>query len=476
MRSTVTAALALTAVIATAIAPRLLAEGPDLVAGPTTPAPAALAAPPIVADSTLPNLTEAPELRVRLDRSTAMANGTVRAELTLLAPTQEGETVDIPADVVLVLDRSGSMGGVKMAEAKRAALALIGQLGDQDRVALVSFAGGATVDVPLGSVNAHTTAAIHRLSPGGGTAMHTGLDTAFSQVAEPVSGRARRMILLSDGRPNQVPGLMDRATRAAHLEAPLTTVGIGDDYDPQLLQQLADLGTGNHYWATPATPLDAVFAAEFDASRTAVTGQTRLTWTGAPGVRLVDFGGLPMEASTVQLGSLFSGQRRSIWVTLQLDAERTADDLDLGSFQVDWTDLAGASGRQLAAAGSVAITRKPDVVARNLDAAQWEKSVVQDEYNQVLGSVTEAVAKGNSAAAVQQLQAYRARNTSLNAYVQSQAVIDNLAAVDQLEADLAANKVHKKGLLDLSTQAYQGRRGGSSRGKFGAYGSVSPRP
>jgi len=477
MRQLVTPALALTALVAAALAPRLARyveteavaavdgtlQGPQVasVQAAPTPAPA-----PVATD------VDQPQLQVRLDRDTALAGGLVRAELTVVAPTLEDEQQGLPTDVVLVLDRSGSMSGGKLDDAKTAAQALAGLLGPGDRVAVVSFSDGATVDSPLGQGGWQTVGAIAGLRAGGGTEMQAGLDQALSLVAEPTPGRARRVILLSDGQPNTRDGLPALAQRSARLEAPLTTVGIGDDYDVQLMQQLADAGTGNFYWARQDMQLASVFANEFDATRAAVTSQTALSWTPTAGVDVVDVGGLPVDDGTVQLGQLFSGQRRSLWVTLRVDAYVDASSIDLGGLALEWTTAGdGDRGQTVASLGRVGVTHDRQVALAGLDEQAWAASVVEEEYNGVLTQVQAKLSAGDKAGALQDLERYQQRNAELNAHVQSTAVIDNLAEVEALQQQVQHDQVKKRGLLDLATKAWSGRRKGQ------VYGSMpAPRP
>ncbi|MCA9571442.1 MAG: VWA domain-containing protein [Myxococcales bacterium] len=472
MRPYLTPMLAVSALLAALVAPRLLAASTAVPAAP----PETPADPEAPADPSTPILaSDAPQLHVRLDRSAALAGDVVRAELTLVAPEVTDEAPALPTDVVLVVDRSGSMNGGKIAEARSAAESLIGALGPDDRVSLVSFASDVTVDLALSPVGPASYTSVRRLRSGGGTELQAGIDVGLSQIQEPTPGRNRRVIVLTDGRPNTQAGVVERGQRAATLEAPLTTVGIGTDYDPVLLQQLADAGTGNHYWASPGSPLDAVFAAEFQSSRTAVTRTTALSWRGPDGVQVVDWGGLPSDGASVALGQLFAGQRRSVWVTLRVDPASSGD-LDLGRFELTWTGRDGLPGAQVAAAGSVGVTRDTRVVAQNVDKEGWSKSVVNDEYNQVLSKVTAAVGRGDRQAAVDELSAYQARNFAMNEVVQSAAVTDNLAEAARLQQQVEQGTVERSGLVDLSTRAYQGRRNGASAGSFGSYGSVRPRP
>lgn len=463
MRPFVTPALALTALVAAIVAPRLVGA----VGAPPTPAPPVATLPP----TTPPTAVDQPQVHVRLDREAVLAGGQLRAELTLMAPRVDETTQTLPTDLVLVVDRSGSMGGQKIADARAAAHSLVDLLGVEDRVAMVSFSDSATLDMPLANANARSHRFIDRLRAGGGTELQAGLDEALDLLAEPAVGRARRIVLLSDGQPNHREGLDMRAQQAARMEAPLTAVGIGADYDIQLLQSLADQGTGNFYWANAQMPLHAVFADEFSASRSAVTARTALQWSLPPGVTVADWGGLPSQGDTVELGQLFSGQRRLLWVTLQVAPGVDTDRLDLGSVTLDTTDPHGVAGVHVAQAGAVAVTHDAAVVAQGLDAEGWATAVVEDEYNSVLGKVSGFLSRGDKSSAMQELQAYQVRNERLNAQVGSSAVADNLVEVQALQQQVDQDQVGKLGVVDLATKAYHGRRKGQTWGSMPA-----PRP
>ena len=179
-------------------------------------------------------------LEVSLDRSSVMVgtDGLVRAEITLRSDHLRETGHRVPTDLVVVMDTSGSMDGAKMSEAKQAARVLLASLGSEDRFSLVQYSGRAHVEIPLtlASTEARQSwqAQIDSLSAHGSTNMQDGLDIGAA-VHSPQASRARRTILISDGLPDTSHGLIDQARSSARAETPLTTVGIGDDYDELLL-------------------------------------------------------------------------------------------------------------------------------------------------------------------------------------------------------------------------------------------------
>ncbi len=454
MRAAITPVLALTALVAALFAPRVYAQrqspghpGPDVPVQPATPPT------PVASDDGV-------QLQVKLDRTTALAGGSLRAELTVLTPSSEGDAALLPSDVVLVLDTSGSMSGEKLEDAKRAAHSLLDQLGEQDRAAIVAFDNVARMTRELQPVSGRAHHAVDQLGIGGSTNLQDGLLVGLQAMGTPVSGRARRVVLLSDGRPDDAGRLEGLAARFAQQESPLTTVGIGADYDPQLMQTLADTGTGNFYWAGPNMALDQVFADEFRAARNRFASDTRLSGELAQGVLLTGVSGYDAGKGTVALGDLFGGQRRTLFVDLLVpDA---VGPTELGKLHLSWTGTDGVPHSAAIDLGSVEVTAQPALVTASLDSQVWEKAVVQEEYNAVRQQVSTALANGNQDMAQQVLQDYRLRNAALNEVVGSAAVRDNLDEAEALEQQIQSGAMQRKDVVDLSTRAYQTRRSGQA--------------
>src|SRR5262245_29851250 len=92
-----------------------------------------------------------------MDRTRVLrgGDGSVRMELVMRAgaDAERAAIVRRPTDLVIVLDRSGSMGGEKIEQARAAVRELVGQLGPEDRFALVTYANFATVTIPFATAD-----------------------------------------------------------------------------------------------------------------------------------------------------------------------------------------------------------------------------------------------------------------------------------------------------------------------------------
>lgn len=161
--------------------------------------------------------------------------------------------------IVLAVDKSGSMRGAKLAEAKRAAETLVGLLADSDEAALVAFDSSVSLRSELSPVGDATgrraalVADIRRLSDGGGTNFCAPLRVACEMFRTARFGKA--VLLLSDGQAGY-PVAEVRLLKS--LGARVFTVTIGADADTTTLKRIAD-DTGGQFFPAGTTNLQQVF-------------------------------------------------------------------------------------------------------------------------------------------------------------------------------------------------------------------------
>jgi Ca-activated chloride channel family protein len=411
------------------------------------------------------------------------SNGQVRIKLLLGADDDKGLTnhVRVPTDVLVILDRSGSMEGSKMDYARSAVNELLTHLGSEDRFSLVTYSSGAQIAIPLGSATESAKVEWRRLTQrigaGGGTNMSSGIDLALGTLRRRASGRAARMILLSDGLANEgdasYEGLTARALRAARQEYVLSAIGVGSDFNEYLMSGLADAGTGNYYYLENTRELANVFAREFEATRTTVASGVAVSIEPGEGVEVVEAAGYPLERDgrhvSFRPGSLFAGQEREIWVTLRVPSERLGQH-DLGRFVVSYTNAGVQRSLALSGTPRVACVPDKDRVRASVDKKVWEASIVEEEYNKLQQKVARAVKEGRQEEAVNEIETYRERNTVLNREMGSVRVDENLLEVEKLERDVndafsGSDQQRKQNLLSKERQAsaWDGRRAGSKR-------------
>lgn len=388
-----------------------------------------------------------------LDRGAVHAggDGQVRMELELRADAKPGVRVRRPTDLVVVLDRSGSMSGEKLEHARAAVRALLEQLDAGDRFSLVTYSDAAEVRIPFAAAStaarAGWIAALDAVPADGGTNMSAGLDLGLVTIeGARAAGRMPRLILVSDGLANQgdssPEGLRARATRAVSGEYALSTVGVGSDFDEQLLAALADAGTGNFHYVQSSASLHEILARELDTARETVATAVTIRIAPPAGVQVIDVAGYPLErtndgAVLVRPGTLFAGQTRKLFATLAVTTQG-APVQELGAWSVSYRGAGGPVELAFAETPRVARVATEDDFFASVDRDRWASGVVVDEYNRVQQLVAKDVKEGRADGAVAKLEEYRERLGVLNARIGSSDLARQLEEVKRLEGSVAA--------------------------------------
>jgi Ca-activated chloride channel family protein len=220
----------------------------------------------------------------RLDRDFvlryALGDGAVRTSLLLardpdgqmdsfaltLLPPEQGAAGERPRDVVLVLDRSGSMGGWKMIAARRAAARMVDSLSEQDRFAVLAFDD--RIDAPAALPADALSVAADRnrfraveflagLEARGGTEMAAPLMRAAELLGGGYRDRERILVLVTDGQiGNEDQILRELAPRLRG--ARVFALGVDRAVNEGFLRRLADLGGGGAELVESEDRLDEV--------------------------------------------------------------------------------------------------------------------------------------------------------------------------------------------------------------------------
>ena len=207
------------------------------------------------------------------------------------APEGEGSARP-PQSVALVLDRSGSMGGKPLDEAKRCADYVIGKLRPVDSLAIVSFDNRVQRHWPAVPVNSGIPqrAASSGTEAGGSTNLHGGWIEGVVALSGVTGQSVKRVILLSDGQANE--GLTDSVELAelcrrwASEGVTTSTYGLGDNFNEDLMVSMARAGGGNHYYGNTAEDLMEPFQQELELLGNLCLRETTLSAMTADGIRV----------------------------------------------------------------------------------------------------------------------------------------------------------------------------------------------
>ncbi len=164
------------------------------------------------------------------------------------------------ADIVLVLDTSGSMREEdKMSGAKAGAKQLVSLLSDKDDFSLLPFnttASWASQDQPAAQGRQVSDSAIDSVFPAGQTALYDAVDQGYAHLLEQPGNHIRALVVLTDGEDNKSSETLDQLLAKIHPDAETHTIRIftiayGHDARRDVLQQIADSTQGKAYDGTP---------------------------------------------------------------------------------------------------------------------------------------------------------------------------------------------------------------------------------
>ncbi|MBK9778242.1 MAG: VWA domain-containing protein [bacterium] len=272
-------------------------------------------------------------MNVNIDRKFARAAGHDRRHVMveMMAPEAPRGVARLPLNLALVIDRSGSMAGAKLGNAREAAVQVIRTLRASDRFAVVAYDD--QVDVVWPSSLATPTAVerairrIQTIDARGSTDLHGGWLRGCEQVAEMLDGESLgKVLLLSDGLANH--GCTDLATIARQVSdlcergVRTSTFGVGADFDENLLQRMATAGGGQFYFIEQAAQVPDILQSELGEALQTVARDVELRVEVPMGVRAELLNDYPtrMEGThlVVRVGELVSRQRLTLLMALDI--------------------------------------------------------------------------------------------------------------------------------------------------------------
>jgi Ca-activated chloride channel family protein len=282
----------------------------------------------------------------------ALRDTVVTARLTLDA--RADSHVPRPAlNVALCLDTSGSMEGKAIEDARAAALSFLAGIKPGDGFSLVTFDSTVHVVVPPTRMTDKTDveairSSIRAIRAQGTTDMEDGLRAAIANVGTLLDGtRVNRVVLVSDGVPNDPSQLRALAKQARASGISISAMGLGIDYDEILMGDLAETGGGRFRYIDDSTKIKSYLDEELTRiSRVSARGAT-LDVRPGPGVSVEGAIGLQMSpigrgGVQVYLGDISLGSRRDVFLRLRVHGRRDGAAVELADVTLRYAGSDGA--------------------------------------------------------------------------------------------------------------------------------------
>ena len=240
--------------------------------------------------------------------------------------------VQMPLNLSLVLDKSGSMSGKKIQNLRHAAKLVVDRLGPEDTISIVAFSDRKYLIAKSQQVvdQQDLKRKIDRIRDGGGTAISGGMGQGLAELDKALSpDRVSRMLLLTDGQTfGDEKQCLKLGKKAGKSGVVVNALGLGDDWNEDLLDEIAEASGGVADFIDSPDKIVAFFEQAVKSMQDTVVQNAQLVLRLASGVTprqvwqvlpmISNLGYRPLSDRDVQveLGELEKGQPRSLLVEL----------------------------------------------------------------------------------------------------------------------------------------------------------------
>jgi Ca-activated chloride channel family protein len=355
-------------------------------------------------------------LNLSLDRRLLPAGQTEKAVIKILLDVPQ--TLDAsqrpPVNLCLVLDRSGSMSGNKLEKAKEAAIVALRLLGQRDLFSLVSYDHQVTTLIsPVSAANSEwIEGRIRDIAPGGNTALFGAVSQGAAEIRKHLDDRyVHRLILLSDGLANVGPSSASDLGRlgAALLKERIsvTTIGIGNDFNEDLMTQLASRSDGNHYFVESSPDLPRIFTKELGDLLSIAASQIRIQIDCPPGVRPLRIigreGHIRGNQVQLQMNQLYGGQQKYALIEVMVEPGQAGQHREIAQVNCRYQNALTNQAEKVLSLASVGFSDRQDEVRQSASRAV-QQVIIDNEIAVTRDRALDLYNAGRQDEAVRELQ------------------------------------------------------------------------
>lgn len=275
-----------------------------------------------------------------------------------------------PLNLAIVVDRSGSMKGKRLANAISAASGMIRRLRDGDVVSVVAYDTATEILSPPTTIDStsreRVITSLDRLTARGDTCISCGIDAGIDLIRQR-SGMVDRILLLSDGEATSgvrdLDGFRRIASSVRRLGAAISSIGVDVDYNERVMAALAQESNGRHYFVENAAGLPRIFDEELDSLVRTVAKNATLEMKLAPGIEVEQVFDRSFQKDgdklVVPLGDFAAGEQKSLLARVRIP-RGAAGQRPVADVRVGWDDLGQAGKNECSGSLSALLTNDAD--------------------------------------------------------------------------------------------------------------------
>jgi len=385
--------------------------------------------------------------------------------VTLSAPELAMRTDRPPVNIGIVLDTSGSMGGIKLAKAKEGAIEALRRLGQNDRFSVVAYNNTAQVLVhgtDLSQVN-QAMSTIGSLNAGGSTALFAGVSHGASEMRKFLNSHAiHRLILLSDGMANvgpDSPEELGRLGMALSKEGiAVATVGLGNDYNEDLMTRLSQSSEGNTYFVENSVDLPRIFQKELGDVLNVYAQDVAINLSFPENVRPIAVlgrtGHIRDREVTVPLKQIYGGQEKFVLVEVEVLDGKQGETRVLAKAKVDYQPVDAPAPKVALADVKVPFTpRREEVYASTNQAVQRDLVIMENTVSVDKALDLEKKGKNKEAANELRISAQKLEKTAREN--KDDQLLDRAQEIERYADEIESQNLGKKRRKMLKTTNYQ---------------------
>jgi len=351
----------------------------------------------------------------RIELRSELANPVVEAgqkQTTFLKVSLKGFSLEnanerTPANIAIVLDKSGSMNGEKIQSAKQAARMAVDLLNDNDILSIITYDSTVNVIVPATKVSDKQSIhrAIDKMSANGNTALFAGVSKGAAEIRKFIDkDRVNRVILLSDGQANMGPSspteLGDLGASLSKDGISVTTIGLGTGYNEDLMANLAGYSDGNHAFVENAADLAKVFKYEFGDVLSVVAQDVEINIRCGNGVRPIRIlgrdGTILGQNVRTTMNQLYSDQEKFVLIEVEVPAGRAKEEISVADVSISYQNMQSRQKDNLADNMKIAYSASQEEVKKALNApvvSTATKQIVNESSKKALKLRDQGLAK-----------------------------------------------------------------------------------